>query len=131
MKTNITQRLIAAGASPERARAFETQFTAARPGAKKKDIQDAFDKELAAASAALFPTTFKPPKASDADFDAYASLVLGQPAIDLAVKRAAPNYTSAERTYAEKDSEDFTFPEFIVNEISRICSSVKHVSGIV
>jgi hypothetical protein len=117
MKTNITQRLIAAGASPERARAFETQFTAARPGAKKKDIQDAFDKELAAASAALFPTTFKPPKASDADFDAYASLVLGQPAIDLAVKRAAPNYTSAERTYAEKDSEDFTFPEFIVNEI--------------
>jgi len=95
MKTNITQRLIAAGASPERARAFETQFTAARPGAKKKDIQDAFDKELAAASAALFPMTFKPPKASDADFDAYASLVLGQPAIDLAVKKAAPNYLSA------------------------------------
>ena len=119
MATNITQRLIAAGATPERARAFETQFTAARPGAKKKDIQDAFDKELAAASAALFPMTFKPPKASDADFDAYASLVLGQPAIDLAVKRAAPNYTSAERTYAEKrnNPEDFNFSEFIVNEI--------------
>jgi hypothetical protein len=117
MKTNITQRLIAAGATPERARAFETQFTAARPGAKKKDIQDAFDKELAAVSASLFPMTFKPPKASDADFDAYANLVLGKPAIDLAVKRAAPNYTSAEQTFAAKDSEDFNFSEFIVNEI--------------
>lgn len=95
MATNITQRLIAAGATPERARAFETQFAAARPGAKKKDIQDAFDKELADASAALFPFTFKPPKAADADFDTYASLVLGQPAIDLTVKKTAPNYLSA------------------------------------
>ncbi|NBW08716.1 MAG: hypothetical protein EBR82_11900 [Caulobacteraceae bacterium] len=98
MATNITQRLIAAGASPERARAFEQQFTAQaqKVGIKRtQDIEDAFDAELAAASAVLFPMTFKPPKVSDTNFDAYANLVLGKPAIDFAIKKAAPNYIAA------------------------------------
>lgn len=75
MASKIVQRLIAAGATPERARAFETQFTqkiqTAKPTAKTADIQDAFDAEIAAFSAAQYPYTFKPPVITDPRIDDY------------------------------------------------------------
>lgn len=72
----IAQRLVAAGASPERARAFEQQFTkkvqTAQPGlGKPKDIQDAFDAEIAAFAAAAYPNVFRPPTINDPRIAAY------------------------------------------------------------
>lgn len=79
----VAQRLIAAGASPERARAFEQQFTkkvqTAQPGlGKPKDIQDAFDAEIAAFAAAAYPNVFRPPTINDPRIDDYIKGAYGQ-----------------------------------------------------
>lgn len=101
----ITQRLIAAGASPARARAFEQQFTqklqGAQPGARlaPREIQDAFDTEVAAAAAALFPNVFKVPKQGEPGFDDYASHAYGNKWKDIpkiVAAKEGPNYTRVE-----------------------------------
>lgn len=91
----IAQRLIAAGASPERAAAFEKQFTAARPGLKKQDIQDAFDLELGAYAAAQFPNMWRPQTLSDAQLPDYIVGTYGQQKLDDLTKRAAPFFSAA------------------------------------
>lgn len=83
MANKITQRLIAAGASPQRAQAFAQQFTkqvqAAQPSiTKPKDIQDAFDAEIAAFAAAQYPGTFKPPAIDDPRIDDYIKGAYGE-----------------------------------------------------
>ena len=75
MANKITQRLIAAGASPQRAQAFAQQFTkqvqSAQPTiTKPQDIQDAFDAEIAAYAAVAYPNTFRPPTIDDPKIDA-------------------------------------------------------------
>jgi len=75
MANQIVQRLIAAGASPQKAQAFATQFTkniqTAKPTAKTKDIQDAFDEELRSLSEAAYPKVFRPPAIDDPRIDDY------------------------------------------------------------
>jgi len=100
MATQISRRLMAAGASPERACAFEQQFTqklqSAQPTiTRPKDIQDAFDEQLAAFSAAAFPNTFKPQSLSDAQLQAYIIGTYGQQKYDDLTKKASPFYNSA------------------------------------
>lgn len=91
----VAQRLIAAGASPERARAFEQQFISARPGLKPREIQDAFDAELGAFSAAQWPYTFKPQSLSDAELPDYIIATYGQQRYDDLTKKASPFFNSS------------------------------------
>lgn len=91
----IAQRLVAAGASPERARAFEQQFVASRPGLKPQEIQDAFDDQLAAFSAAQYPYTFKPQSLSDAELPDYIIATYGPQRWNDLTKSASPFYNSA------------------------------------
>lgn len=75
MANQIVQRLIAAGASPQRASQFATQFQQSLPGTKPKDIQDAFDAELGALSKAFYPGTFSPPAQEDPRFTQYIEFI--------------------------------------------------------
>ena len=99
MATRITQRLIAAGASPERAAAFEKQFIAARPGLKPQDIQDAFDSELGAYAAAKYPNMWRPSTMTDTQLVDYYIGTKGQQKYDDLTKnifsRLAPTYNTA------------------------------------
>lgn len=95
----IAQRLVAAGASPERARAFEQQFIAARPGLKPQDIQDAFDLELGAYAAAKYPNMWRPSTMTDTQLVDYYIATKGQQKYDDLTKntfsRLAPTYNTA------------------------------------
>jgi hypothetical protein len=99
MANQIVRRLIAAGASPQRASQFATQFQQSLPGTKPKDIQDAFDAELAALSKAFYPNTFRPPSMENPQFIDYAIGVFGEDAIKAVVNnnfaKYAPTFTKA------------------------------------
>jgi hypothetical protein len=87
MANQIVQRLIAAGASPQKAQAFAQQYTKqvqkAQPGlGKPKDIQDAFDAEIAAFAAAAYPDTFKPPAITDPTIRDYVKGAYGEEVLD-------------------------------------------------
>ena len=96
----IAQRLVAAGASPERAAAFEQQFItrAGKAGiSKPRDIEDAFDQEIAAAATALFPNMFRPPKPGEEGFESYIKGILGPDAFAKAQAKLKP--TTEEELY--------------------------------
>ena len=95
MADRITQRLIAAGASPERAAAFSKQFAATRPGLTPQKLEDAFDTELGAISQSIWPNTFRPQDLDDAQTVEYFIGVYGQPKYDQLIKTTAPTYSSA------------------------------------
>ena len=118
MADKITQRLIAAGASPQRAQAFSKQFMAARPGVTPKKLEDAFDEELGALSRSIYPGTFRPPTLDDPQIDDYILSIYGPERFNNSIKTVAPNYFAAEQTWKnQNDPEQFTFSEFVVNEI--------------
>jgi hypothetical protein len=77
MASKITQRLIAAGASPERAQAFETQYLntqlrkTGQRRIEKSDLENTFDQELASLVIATYPTLYRPPTADSDDFIPY------------------------------------------------------------
>ena len=99
MATRITQRLITAGASPERAAAFEKQFIAARPSLKPQDIQDAFDLELGAYAAAQFPNMWRPQtNLTDADLPNYIIGTYGQQKYNDIVSKASPAFNKAKQS---------------------------------
>ena len=77
MANKLVQRLIAAGASPARANAFATQFSASQPNVNTADLEDAFDDQLAELSKAYFPNAFRPPAIDDPRIDDYVSFVYG------------------------------------------------------
>lgn len=125
MASKIVQRLIAAGASPERARAFEQQFTqrvqAAQPSiTKPKDIQDAFDAEIAAFAAAKFPNTFRPPTIDDPRIDAYINFIYGPKKTEQLETKAwdieAPNFSKVSRGLPA-DEAGFNLDQYIVSKI--------------
>jgi len=82
MASKIAQRLIAAGASPERAAEFERQFTekqlrkAGQRQIEKSDLEDIFDQELAALVIATYPTLYRPPTADSEDFIPYMQSII-------------------------------------------------------
>lgn len=82
MASRIVQRLVAAGASPERAAQFERQFAATRPGLAPKKLEDAFDQELGAIAQAIWPNTFRPPSVEDPAIDDYIRGVYGEEELD-------------------------------------------------
>jgi hypothetical protein len=104
MANEIAKRLMAAGASPQRAQQFALQFQksvqAKSPGAnlKPKDYNDAFDLALAEQSKELFPNAFRPPKSTDASFMDYAEFVLTPSALETIKTRSfqknAPNFNT-------------------------------------
>ena len=100
MANQIVQRLIAAGASPQRASQFATQFQQSLPGTKPKDIQDAFDAELGALSRAFYPNTFQPPSMQSPQFLDYAVGVFGEDTIRKVISdnfaKYAPTFTKAQ-----------------------------------
>jgi hypothetical protein len=77
MASKIVQRLIAAGASPERAQTFETQYLneqltkTGQRRIEKSDLENTFDNELAALVIATYPTLYRPPTADSDDFIPY------------------------------------------------------------
>ena len=125
MATQISRRLMAAGASPERARAFEQQFTkklqSAQPTiTKPQDIQDAFDAEIAAFAAAAYPNTFKPPAIDDPRIDAYITGIYGTGKLkeleNKAYSTEAPNYIRIKNTLP-KDPNAYNLDQYIIAAI--------------
>ena len=102
MANQIVKRLVAAGASPQRAQQFAVQFQKAQqaksPSAnlKPKDYDDAFDLALEEQSKELFPNVFRPPNSTDPSFLDYAEFVLTPSALETIKKRSfqknAPNF---------------------------------------
>lgn len=95
MADRITQRLIAAGATPQRAQAFSKQFAASRPGVTPKKLEDAFDTELGAISASIWPNTFRPQDLDDVQTIDYFKGIYGPERYNQIIKTAAPTYSSA------------------------------------
>jgi len=95
MANQIVQRLIAAGASPQKAQAFATQFAKSRPGLKPQKLEDAFDAELGAITASLYPNTFRPQDLDDVQTIDYFKGIYGQPKYDQLIKTTAPTYSAA------------------------------------
>ncbi len=82
------------------------------------DNEDAFDEELGALSRSIYPGTFRPPTLEDPEIDDYIIGVFGEQRFNNAIKNVAPNYFAAEQTWRnQNDPEQFTFSEFVVNEI--------------
>lgn len=89
-KSQLGQRLMAAGASPERTqkfleqKAFETGQPMGMPtvSTKPQGPNEWYDEEYAAASSSLFPGGFKPPTPDDANFKSYYDIVYGKGAYD-------------------------------------------------
>ena len=108
MANPIVERLIAAGASPQRARAFATQFAASQPTNLRspQSLEDAFDQQLADASYNL-PGLFKVPKVGTPGFDEYYDFLVSNKRVpgvasvdentlyDKAATKFAPNYNKA------------------------------------
>jgi hypothetical protein len=88
MADKLTQRLIAAGASPQRAAAFTKQFAASRPGVKPQKLEDAFDAELGAIALSIWPNTFRPPSIDDPEIDDYIIGAYGEDKLNNIVEKA-------------------------------------------
>jgi hypothetical protein len=121
----IAQRLIAAGASPERARAFEQQYTqrlqGAQPGlTRPQDIQDAFDAEIAAFAAAAYPNVFRPPTIDDPRIDSYITGIYGanklQELENKAYTEKAPNFFRIQKSLPT-DPNAYNLDQYIVAAI--------------
>jgi len=103
MANQIVRRLIAAGASPQKANQFAMQFQKTLPGSNLKptDVDDAFDLQLDAASRAMFPNVFRPPTADDPQIDGYIEFIApGQVAkiTERAYKFSAPTLFAAQKS---------------------------------
>ena len=131
MANQITQRLIAAGASPQKAQAFASQFTqklqSAQPTiTKPQDIQDAFDAEIAAYAAVAYPNTFRPPTIDDPKIDAYITGIYGANKLQELQTKAyfteAPNYIKVANSLTPQEAQDIntttSLDKYIVKKIA-------------
>lgn len=102
----LGQRLIAAGAQPERAQQFveRAMFDKGLPmtsigGQRPVKLGDPYDDESQAASRALYPKGFAPPTPDDTSFKSYFDVVFGKGAADKVSKdatiRLAPTFSKA------------------------------------
>jgi len=113
MANKIVQRLIAAGATPQRAQQFATAFAAKQsPTAKTADIQDAFDEELRSLSEAIYPKVFRPPTIDDPRIDSYITRLFGENKLKELEKNVytanAPTYYKLKNSL-EKSSDPSTW----------------------
>jgi hypothetical protein len=98
MADRIAQRLIAAGASPQRAAEFSRQFAATRPGVTPQKLEDAFDAELGAISQSIWPNTFRPQDLDDAQTIEYFKGIYGPEKYDQVIKTSAPKFYAAKNS---------------------------------
>lgn len=114
----LRQRLIAAGAQPERADAFvqRTMFDKGAPmtnvaGMKPKGPNEWYNESYASASESLYPQGFRPPMPDSTDFKGYFDVVYGKGSFDSFTKKAetqafakyAPTYQAALRSTSPLD----------------------------
>jgi hypothetical protein len=139
MANQITQRLIAAGASPQKAQAFASKFTqklqSAQPTiTKPQDIQDAFDAEIAAFAAAAYPRTFKPPAIDDPRIDAYITGIYGKDKLkeleNKTYSTEAPNFIRIKNTLP-KDANAYNLDQYIIAAIGNQQSYAQIVNDII
>lgn len=88
------------------------------PAMKTQDMNDPYDPELAASSAALYPTTFRPPAIGAPGFDDYFGFVFGtgtaQKLEQDVYKKNAPSYL---RVYNSIKGTPADLDQYIVNEL--------------
>ena len=85
---------------------------------KPRDMNDPYDPELAAASAALYPSTFRPPAIGAPGFDDYFGFVFGKGTAQKleqdVYKKNAPSYL---RVYNSIKGTPADLDQYIVNEL--------------
>lgn len=126
MADRIAQRLIAAGASPERAAAFSRQFAAARPGISPRKLEDIFDEELGSISASVYPNVFRPPSIDDPRIDDYITGVFGPDKLlqfqTKAYNTEAPKYIKVANSITEDEANDLSkitsLDKYVVRQIA-------------
>lgn len=100
----LQQRLIAAGAQPERADAFVQNVMKQQGtpmpevGGKIKGPSEWYNEDYATSSEVLLPSAFRAPKYGDPNFEPYFNFVFGKDAtksVMAANLKQAPNYSSA------------------------------------
>lgn len=88
------------------------------PAIKTQDMNDPYDPELAASSAALYPTTFRPPAIGAPGFDDYFGFVFGKDTAQKleqdVYKKNAPSYL---RVYNKIQGKPTDLDQYIVNEL--------------
>lgn len=122
MANKLIQRLIAAGASPQKAQAFAQQFAASRPGVKPQKLEDAFDAELGAIAASIWPSTFRPPSIDDPQIDDYIIGAYGEDILDNINQKswstAAPTFSKAIAGLAQgQDKTGLNIDQYIAYEL--------------
>lgn len=89
---------------------------------KPRDMNDPYDPELAAASAALYPSTFRPPAIGAPGFDDYFGFVFGKDTaaklIDNTYAKNAPSYFRVYRKIINGQPADLD--QYIVNELKNL-----------
>ena len=88
---------------------------------KPRDMNDPYDPELAASSAALYPTTFRPPAIGAPGFDDYFGFVFGKDTAQKleqdVYKKNAPSYL---RVYNSIKGTPINLDQYIVNELKNL-----------
>lgn len=110
----LRQRLVAAGAQPERADKFvETamfekgmEMPAASVGVKPTGTNEWYDEEYWSASEAVYPTGFRAPRYGQQGFDKYFDYVFGRGSYSNLTKPAQINLAKAPTYAAAKRSQD-------------------------
>ena len=119
MANQAIQRLIAAGASPARAKAFTDMAATKSPAVapsmpqisgpqpqspiiKPMGPNEWYNEDYQSASSSIAPGAFKPPTADDPNFSSYYDLIYGQGSYtktkEKALNEVAPFYSSAKRS---------------------------------
>jgi hypothetical protein len=122
MADKLTQRLIAAGASPQRAAAFTKQFAASRPGVKPQKLEDAFDEELGAIALSIWPNTYRPPSIDDPEIDDYIIGAYGEDKLnnisEKAWSTAAPTFKKSIAGLSQgQDKTGLNIDQYIAYEL--------------
>ena len=122
MANQIVQKLIAAGASPQRAQAFAQQFAASRPGVKPQKLEDAFDEELGAIAASIWPNSFRPPSIDDPEIDDYIIGAYGEDKLnnisEKAWSTAAPTFKKSIAGLSQgQDKTGLNIDQYIAYEL--------------
>jgi hypothetical protein len=120
MANQIVQKLIAAGASPQKAQAFAQQFAASRPGVKPQKLEDAFDEELRTLSEAVYPSVFRPPTIDDPKIDSYITGLFGADKLQQlqtnVLKQNSPSYFKVKNSIPA-DPNAYNLDQYIVAKI--------------
>lgn len=110
MANKIVQRLVAAGATPQRAQQFAQQYIKAKtPGVRptkqsEEDAETAFEEDVALLSEAIWPTAFRPNQLSDEELIQYVTGIYGVDFVNSQIgklrPKLAPNFNAGLNKWA-------------------------------